>query len=749
MVARRVQRGGPGWREHRDSHRRWLCPGRSGSAFSFSGFDQYAKVPASAQINVGTAEGFTVEAWINPSSLRSPIVEWNGGIVRGELGVHFYISAGPGPGCLYANFIDTLGQNHTLASSANLVQPNQFQHVALTYSKVTGGAAMYLNGTAVVMQGVGSFTPQTSYPLFIGFQPLDLVQFLGKIDEVSLYRRALLPTEISAIWLAGAAGKCGWTPAVGAPVITTQPQTKTVDVGATTSFTVAAQADGPMFYQWRFKDADLPGATTDTLILSAIQPVDAGAYTVAISNGAGTVISDAAVLTVHGEAICVPVPSGLVSWWRAEFDTRDTSGPNDGAAGPSGVGFQSGAVGEAFELDGIGQRVLVPASSSLNVGSGPGLTIEGWIKPASTAGQPPVLEWSSPGTLGVHIYLSVFPPSGGGAGCLYANLMDASGRSHLITSSGGLIVDNHQYHIAVTYDKAAGSAALYVNGGLITRNVLGSFAPSTGADLNLGFGRATGSDSVFAGQLDEVSLYGRALSDEEIRGIFRAGSSGKCGPPPELPSITTQPASRTIIAGEGTTLTVVAAGTRPLSYQWLHETTSIPGAVSASLNLNNVQSADAGPYRVTVSNRAGSITSDPATLTVTPNTAPFISNIPGPMTDEDVAATVSVGFGDAETPAAQLGVHITSTSPSLLPPGNIVWTTSGNILNHQHAAGRERCRHRHRDCSHHGRKRADSECQFWARGQRGGRSADRVGYFRSVYLREYRSQREFRSAWLT
>jgi hypothetical protein len=89
-------------------------------------------------------------------------------------------------------------------------------------------------------------------------------------------------------------------------------------------------------------------------------------------------------------------------------------------------------------------------------------------------------------------------------------------------------------------------------------------------------------------------------------------------PPPAAtaPSITTQPVSQTVTAGADVSFTVAASGTTPLSYQWQKNTADISGATSATLSLNNVTAADTGNYRAVVSNAAGPVTSDTATLTV-------------------------------------------------------------------------------------------------------------------------------------
>ena len=64
------------------------------------------------------------------------------------------------------------------------------------------------------------------------------------------------------------------------------------------------------------------------------------------------------------------------------------------------------------------------------------------------------------------------------------------------------------------------------------------------------------------------------------------------------------------------TLTIGATGSGPLSYQWLTDGSPIDGATNAAYAVANVQTNNAGLYRVVVSNEFGSVTSAPATLIV-------------------------------------------------------------------------------------------------------------------------------------
>jgi pectate lyase len=94
---------------------------------------------------------------------------------------------------------------------------------------------------------------------------------------------------------------------------------------------------------------------------------------------------------------------------------------------------------------------------------------------------------------------------------------------------------------------------------------------------------------------------------------------------PVAPVFNSQPASLVVLAGSTVSFTAVAAGTAPISYQWNKNSAPIPGATSSTLTLTNAQNADDGSYTVTASNIVGSVTSNPAQLTVT-TTIPVVNS---------------------------------------------------------------------------------------------------------------------------
>ncbi len=82
------------------------------------------------------------------------------------------------------------------------------------------------------------------------------------------------------------------------------------------------------------------------------------------------------------------------------------------------------------------------------------------------------------------------------------------------------------------------------------------------------------------------------------------------------PSITPDPTGKVVVAGNLATLTVVATGPPPLSYQWRKVSGPIAGATNASLIFNPAQTNDWDDYSVAVSNLSGVVTSPSVTLVV-------------------------------------------------------------------------------------------------------------------------------------
>jgi hypothetical protein len=111
-------------------------------------------------------------------------------------------------------------------------------------------------------------------------------------------------------------------------------------------------------------------------------------------------------------------------------------------------------------------------------------------------------------------------------------------------------------------------------------------------------------------------------------------TSGTEGGSAIAPTISNQPANQTVTAGQTAVFSVTAAGAAPLAYRWQKGATPINGATSASYTTPPTAASDGGStFSVVVSNSAGKITSNAATLTVSATpVAPSITQQPSNQT---------------------------------------------------------------------------------------------------------------------
>jgi hypothetical protein len=83
------------------------------------------------------------------------------------------------------------------------------------------------------------------------------------------------------------------------PSILAQPFSTTVDEGSLAKFVVVADGGTPLHYQWKRRGVDIPGAVGSSYILFATGADNGAVFSVVITNGAGTVTSNGATLTVN------------------------------------------------------------------------------------------------------------------------------------------------------------------------------------------------------------------------------------------------------------------------------------------------------------------------------------------------------------------------------------------------------------------------------------------------------------------
>lgn len=247
-----------------------------------------------------------------------------------------------------------------------------------------------------------------------------------------------------------------------------------------------------------------------------------------------------AVDSIRSVKVSIPgmagkVRPGMVALWSGEGNASDATGDNNGVL-EGGMDFAPGKVGQAFLFNDTSADVKIPASQGLDVGMGNGFTIAMWINPKDVLVQHPLVEWGdrqTPENLeGVHFWISVNSGTGqGGPGSLCGNVVDLDHVSHTLYSARGILRADTFQHVALTYDKTTGNAAMYYNGVVVAAANLGIFIPKTTGELLLGHRVVTGES--YLGILDEVGLYSQVLSASEIQALCAEENNGEPLPPPQ------------------------------------------------------------------------------------------------------------------------------------------------------------------------------------------------------------------------
>jgi len=227
---------------------------------------------------------------------------------------------------------------------------------------------------------------------------------------------------------------------------------------------------------------------------------------------------------------CAPPPSGMVGWWPGDGNANDISGDSYDGTVSGGVTFTAGEVNQAFTFDGTDGEVILPNSSSaplLNFGPNDSFTIDAWIKP-----DPSVLGTQRAAVVLTYVcspeVIELFLLADGR---IDFDFRDSNSIS-VATASASSILDGNWHHVTGVRDVTIHTATLYLDGtpvSSIADTTTGTFTRVDGQNRIGSIAVACPTDRYFwEGQIDEVEVFNRALSQPEIQSIVNAGSSGKC-----------------------------------------------------------------------------------------------------------------------------------------------------------------------------------------------------------------------------
>ncbi len=359
------------------------------------------------------------------------------------------------------------------------------------------------------------------------------------------------------------------------PTLSVQPTSQTVCAGGSVTFSVKAAGTAPLSYQWQKDGAAISGATGASYTIPAVAAAHAGSYRVVVSNKAGSVTSTPVTLTVNAPPTITAQPE------------------SQSACAGTSVLFTVSATG------------TTPLSYQWKRN---GTDIPG----ATTA----VLTLSPVAEAHVGTYTVVVTNACGSATSTPATLSLQAPPALALQPRSQTACAGQPVTFEAT---AAGSAPLSYQ----WRKDGAAIPGATGPSYTI--------PAVVPGDA----------------GTYTVTVTNPCGSvtSPEValtvnvpPAITLHPISQTAEAGTAVTLSVIATGTSPFSYQWKKDGQDIPGATAELYTISSVASADAGTYTVAVTNPCGSVTSNLATLTVTP---PATAPLAPPPPPEGALATVN------------------------------------------------------------------------------------------------------------
>ena len=215
----------------------------------------------------------------------------------------------------------------------------------------------------------------------------------------------------------------------------------------------------------------------------------------------------------------IPPPAGMVSWWPGDGHANDIVDGNHGTL-QDGATFALGMVDEAFSLDGAGDHVLVGGVLDAGTGS---LTIDAWVRTNILDGSyHEIVSKNQTDFPNYQLYL--LPSNEFGFAAQFQ-----IGETHTVIASGLALSTGTWYHVAGVRDTVACKLRIYVDGVL-----QGEITPTTCAGnldnaqpLKIGMGTTT---FFWDGLIDEVEIFNRALTGDEVRAIYEAGSAGKIKP---------------------------------------------------------------------------------------------------------------------------------------------------------------------------------------------------------------------------
>ena len=422
------------------------------------------------------------------------------------------------------------------------------------------------------------------------------------------------------------------------PSITGQPTNFTVISGSNATFNVTAAGSAPLSYQWQRAGTNLPGATATVLQMNGVQPAQAGSYRVIVTNSAGTVTSAVATLTVlvPPSVTIPPTNFTVISGSNASFNvTASGSAPlsyqwqfaGTNLPGATTTGLQ---MNNAQPTQAGGYRVIVTNTAGAVTSAVATLTV---LVPPSITDQPTNLSVLSGSNASFHVTASGSVPLSYQWQFAGTNLPGAT--TTTLQMNNTQPAQAGAYRVIVTNTAGAVTSAVATLTVLVPPSITGqptNLSVLSGSNATFTVTASGSASLAYQWQFAGTNLSGETTTALQFTNVqpVQAGDysvivTNAAGAVTSAvatltvlvpPSITDQPTNLSVISGSDATFTVTASGSASLTYQWQFAGTNLSGETTTTLQLTNVQPAQAGDYNVIVTNSAGAVTSTVATLTL-------------------------------------------------------------------------------------------------------------------------------------
>ncbi|HKA00766.1 MAG TPA: LamG-like jellyroll fold domain-containing protein, partial [Candidatus Solibacter sp.] len=206
---------------------------------------------------------------------------------------------------------------------------------------------------------------------------------------------------------------------------------------------------------------------------------------------------------------------GLAGFWPLDGNTANVSGHVPAGTLEGTARFVDSPFGKAVSLDGDADSVVIPRDDAMNVGIGD-FTVSAWVHPKQLRTAGIVALGASSWAQGWYLDM---PDNKG------ALRIETAGPENqpngTVSSPAGVIRANSWQHVAAVVRRGGDETRLYVNGYPVEKGRIGA-ANLDNPRMNLHLGRIPGAQP-FQGELDEVRIYHRALSEAEIQGLLQPG----------------------------------------------------------------------------------------------------------------------------------------------------------------------------------------------------------------------------------